>query len=221
MRILLVEDDHMIGEVVEQELQEQHFAVDWVKDGNSATLAADTHHYEVVLLDLGLPQKHGFDVLRHLRDNGNHAGVIIMTAQDATEDKIKGLDLGADDYLIKPFEMGELIARIKAVARRKAGHSGPIYSNGVISLNPATHETDVNGESIRMTAREFSVLQALLQRPGTILSRSDLEERIYGWHQEVESNVIEFIISSLRKKLGCKTYIINVRGVGWMVSKNG
>jgi len=144
-----------------------------------------------------------------------------MTAQDATEDKIKGLDLGADDYLIKPFEMGELIARIKAVARRKAGHSGPIYSNGVISLNPATHETDVNGESIRLTAREFSVLQALLQRPGTILSRSDLEERIYGWHQEVESNVIEFIISSLRKKLGCKTYIINVRGVGWMVSKNG
>ncbi len=221
MRILLVEDDHMIGEVVEQELQEQHFAVDWVKDGQSAILAADTHHYEVVPLDLGLPQKHGFDVLRHLRGNGNNAGVIIMTAQDATEDKIKGLDLGADDYLIKPFEMGELIARIKAVARRKAGHSGPIYSNGVISLNPATHETDVNGESIRLTAREFSVLQALLQRPGTILSRSDLEERIYGWHQEVESNVIEFIISSLRKKLGCKTHIINVRGVGWMVSKNG
>lgn len=219
MRILLVEDDQMIGEVVELALKEQHFAVDWISDGVGAQLAIDTHEYDVVLLDLGLPKKHGFEVLRYIRDKGDPVGVIIVTAQDATEDRIKGLDLGADDYLIKPFELGELNARIRAVVRRKSGHSGPVYSNGVITLNPNTHQVDVRGKPINLTARELSLLQALLQRPGRLLSRADLEAKMYGWEQEVESNVVEFIISSLRKKLGQKELIINVRGVGWMVSK--
>ncbi len=219
MRILLVEDDRMIGEAVACALKEAKYAVDWVRDGVSAVSASAIQDYDLMLLDLGLPRLHGFEVLKTVRYKNNAVSVIILTAQDETSDRIKGLDLGADDYLVKPFEMGELLARMRAVSRRKGGSASPLLTNGMITLDPVSHEVTVNEHSILLSGREFALLQALLMRPGAILSRSDLEERIYGWNEEIESNVIEFMISSLRKKLGSKDLIKNVRGVGWMVSK--
>jgi len=219
MRVLLVEDDRMIGEAVEQALKDAKYAVDWVRDGLTAVNTIEHQSYDLVLLDLGLPKKDGFDVLRTIRGRGNSVSLLIMTARDATHDRIQGLDLGADDYVVKPFEMGELLARMRAVSRRKGGTAGPILTNGIITLDPVTHEATANGNTITLTGREFTVLQALLMRPGAILSRTELEDRIYGWNEEIESNVVEFMISSLRKKLGSKDVIKNVRGVGWMVSK--
>lgn len=219
MRVLLVEDDRMIGEAVEQALKDAKYAVDWVRDGLTAVNTIEHQIYDLVLLDLGLPKKDGFEVLRTIRGRGNSVSLLIMTARDATHDRIQGLDLGADDYIVKPFEMGELLARMRAVSRRKGGTAGPILTNGIITLDPVTHEATANGNTITLTGREFTVLQALLMRPGAILSRTELEDRIYGWNEEIESNVVEFMISSLRKKLGSKDLIKNIRGVGWMVSK--
>lgn len=217
MRVLLVEDDRMIGAAVEQALKDAAYAVDWVADGETAVQAAEAETYEVALLDLGLPGTDGREVLRRLRALGRRLPVIIVTARDAIDDRIDGLDLGADDYLVKPFEIRELLARMRAVLRRQAG-SSPILSNGKISLDPATREASYSGQISFLTAREFALLQALLARPGAILSRSDLERQIYGWNQEVESNAIEFLIHAIRKKLGA-TAIRNVRGVGWMVDR--
>ena len=218
MRVLLVEDDRMIGEAVEQSLKDASYAVDWVRDGAAASAALDSQSYGVVLLDLGLPKKDGLEVLRTTRLRDNSVPVLVITARDAVEDRILGLDSGADDYVLKPFEMGELLARMRAVIRRKGGASGPVFSNGVMTLDPATREVTSNGATTRLSAREFSMLQAFLIRPGAILSRGELEDRIYGWGEEVESNAVEFLIHSLRKKLGSDA-IKNVRGVGWMVSK--
>lgn len=218
MRVLLVEDDRMIGEAVEQALKDASYAVDWVRDGAAASAALDSQSYGVVLLDLGLPKKDGLEVLRTTRLRDNSVPVLVITARDAVEDRILGLDSGADDYVLKPFEMGELLARMRAVIRRKGGASGPVFSNGVMTLDPATREVTSNGATTRLSAREFSMLQAFLIRPGAILSRGELEDRIYGWGEEVESNAVEFLIHSLRKKLGSDA-IKNVRGVGWMVSK--
>ena len=160
------------------------------------------------------------DVLRDLRGAGQTMPVIILTARDGLDDRVTGLDSGADDYVLKPFEITEVFARLRAVIRRKGGQPDPILSNGTIALDPATHEAQVNrGDVVRLTAREFALLQALLVRPGAILSRHQLEDRIYGWNEEVESNAVEFLIHSLRKKLGSDS-IKNVRGVGWMVAKN-
>jgi two-component system, OmpR family, response regulator len=217
MRVLLVEDDRMIGAAVEQALKDAAYAVDWVTDGEAAIQAAQTETYELALLDLGLPAADGREVLRRLRGLGRPLPVIIVTARDAIDDRIDGLDLGADDYLVKPFEIRELLARMRAVLRRQAG-SSPILGNGQISLDPATREVSFSGETSLLTAREFALLQALLVRPGAILSRSDLERQIYGWNQEVESNAIEFLIHAIRKKLGA-TAIRNVRGIGWMVDR--
>ncbi len=218
MRILLVEDDRMIGEAIESALQDATYAVDWVRDGVAASIAAESQHYDAILLDLGLPKKDGIGVLEALRAKDNLIPVLIITARDAVEDRIKGLDAGADDYVLKPFDMAELLARMRAVLRRKSGTSGPVMSNGVIFLDPTTREATVNGVVIRLSAREFSLLHTLMVRPGAILSRSDLEDRLYGWNEEVESNAVEFLIHALRKKLG-NGAIKNVRGVGWMVSK--
>jgi two-component system OmpR family response regulator len=217
MRVLLVEDDRMIGSAVEQALKDAAYAVDWVTDGETAIQATQTETYELALLDLGLPAADGREVLRRLRGLGRRLPVIIVTARDAIDDRIDGLDLGADDYLVKPFEIRELLARMRAVLRRQAG-SSPILGNGQISLDPATREASFSGETSLLTAREFALLQALLVRPGAILSRSDLERQIYGWNQEVESNAIEFLIHAIRKKLGA-TAIRNVRGIGWMVDR--
>ncbi|MGE9553691.1 response regulator [Erwinia amylovora] len=221
MRVLLVEDDAMIGEAVRDALKEQSYAVDWVKNGSEATATLDVQSYDLVLLDLGLPGRDGFSVLSSLRSRGNEVPLLIMTARDALEDRLRGLDSGADDYVVKPFEMRELLARIRAVLRRKGGMSGPVLSNGIISLDPASHEAfDVEkGEAHRLSNREFALLQALLIRPGTLLSRSELEEKIYCWGEEIESNAVEFFIHALRKKFGTDV-IKNVRGVGWMVSRN-
>ncbi len=216
MRVLLVEDDRMIGAAVMQALKDAAYAVDWVTDGETALEAAEAESYDVALLDLVLPQTDGQEVLRRLRRIGRRLPVIIVTARDGIEDRIDGLDLGADDYLVKPFEIRELLARMRAVLRREGSGSSALLSNGKISLNPATREATFLGETSLLTAREFAVLQALLTRPGAILSRSDLERHIYGWNEEVESNAVEFLIHTIRKKLGALA-IRNVRGVGWMV----
>ncbi len=218
MRVLLVEDDRMIGEAVAQALKDAGYAVDWVRDGQAALGTIEIQNYDVVLLDLGLPRRDGLTVLRSIRARGNPVPVLVITARDGVDDRIQGLDSGADDYVLKPFEMRELLARMRAVIRRKGGVAGPVLSNGVLALDPSTHEASVNGESTPLSKREYSLLQALMARPGAILSRSELEDRIYGWGEEVESNAVEFLIHSLRRKLGSRA-IKNVRGVGWMVSK--
>ncbi|MBV2180236.1 MAG: response regulator transcription factor [Castellaniella sp.] len=221
MRVLLVEDDSMIGEAVQDALKEAAYAVDWVSDGLAALSATDTQRYDLILLDLGLPGKDGQDVLRAIRAHGNPVPLVILTARDALGDRLRGLDGGADDYLVKPFEMDELLARMRAVLRRKEGNAAPVLGNGVLTLDPETREAAVGDCSpVRLTGREFALLRALLARPGAILSRADLEDRIYGWGEEVESNAIEYIIHALRKKLG-NDVIENVRGLGWMVSKSG
>ncbi len=218
MRVLLVEDDRMIGEAVAQALKDASYAVDWVRDGQTALTTLETLPYGIVLLDLGLPMKDGFEVLRTIRAKKIPVPLLVITARDGLEDRIRGLDSGADDYVIKPFEMAELLARMRAVVRRKAGASGPVMTNGSLSLDPATREANLNGQPTRLSSREFSLLHALMVRPGAILSRAELEDRIYGWNEEVESNAVEFLIHALRKKLGSDA-IKNVRGVGWMVSK--
>lgn len=218
MRVLLIEDDRMVGAAIGQALKDAAYAVDWVTDGELAIQVAETETYELALLDLGLPSMDGRAVLRRLRSKGSRLPVIVITARDGIDDRIEGLDLGADDYLVKPFESRELMARIRAVLRRKAGNSSPILSNGTLSLDPATRVASLLGESSVLTAREFALLQALLVHPGSILSRSDIERQVYGWNEEVESNAIEFLIHAIRKKLGALS-IRNVRGVGWMVDR--
>lgn len=219
MRILLIEDDQMIGESVAESLKDSGYAVDWVKDGDSGLTAISCQDYDLLLLDLGLPRKDGIDVLKNVRQQKHSFPVIILTARDAVEDRITGLDAGADDYLVKPFALGELNARMRAVLRRQSTNSGPQLTNGIISLDPVTREACLTGAvPIRLSAREFALLQALLVRPGAILSRGELEEKIYAWGDEVESNAIEFFIHSLRKKFG-SSIIKNVRGLGWMVVK--
>ncbi len=218
MRVLLVEDDRMIGEAVERALREAAYATDWVRDGAMAMTAMDTHVYDLVLLDLGLPRRDGHEVLAYLRSKQDKAGVLIVTARDELDERLRGLDGGADDYVVKPFEMTELLARMRAVVRRRSGAAHPIMGIGVLTLDPATREVKFKGVSTTLTAREFALMQALMIRPGAILSRRELEDRIYGWNEEVESNAVEFLIHALRKRLG-SAVIKNVRGVGWMVSR--
>lgn len=220
MRVLLVEDDAMIGEAIQGALKDASYAADWVKNGQSALTTLGCQHYDLVLLDLGLPGKDGLEVLASIRARDNPVPMIIITARDTLDDRLRGLDGGADDYLPKPFAMAELLARMRAVLRRKGGSATPVLGNGVVSLDPATREAAVNGSPpLQLSSREFALLQALLLRPGAILSRKELEDRIYGWGEEVESNAVEFLIHALRRKLGAEV-IKNVRGVGWLVSKN-
>ncbi|MGY6258687.1 response regulator transcription factor [Paraburkholderia caledonica] len=219
MRVLLVEDDPMIGDAIQGALKDASYAADWVKDGQSALTTLGCQHYDLVLLDLGLPGKDGLEVLASIRAKDNPIPMLVITARDSLDDRLRGLDGGADDYVSKPFQMAELLARMRAVLRRKGGAAAPVLSNGAVSLDPATKEATVNGGSaVQLSNREFSLLQSLLVRPGAILSRSELEDRLYGWGEEVESNAVEYLIHALRRKLGSEV-IKNVRGVGWMVSK--
>ena len=220
MRILLVEDDPMIGDAIQGALTDASYAADWVKNGLKALSALETQRYDMVLLDLGLPGKDGFEVLASIRARNNPVPLLILTARDSLDDRLRGLDGGADDYLLKPFDMAELLARMRAVLRRKDGNALPLLSNGVVSLDPVSKLATTESQAgVALSSREFALLQALLMRPGAILSRSELEDRLYGWGNEVESNAIEFLIHSVRRKLG--SHIIkNVRGMGWMVSKN-
>jgi len=218
MRILLVEDDPMIGEAVSVALRDAAYAVDWVRDGEIAGSVLEDGDHQAMLLDLGLPGRDGLQVLQRLRQGRSRIPVIVITARDAVEERIQGLDLGADDYLTKPFDVNELLARLRAVVRRQGGQAAPLLTNGRVSLNPATGEAS-NGEiSVALSARELALLHTLLLHPGRIFSRADLETHLYGWDQEVESNAIDFLIHGVRKKLGAGV-IKNVRGAGWLVER--
>ncbi|SFB11859.1 two-component system, OmpR family, response regulator [Collimonas sp. OK607] len=218
MRLLLVEDDLMVGEAVRKGLRQDGFAVDWVQDGAAALSALAQEDYQLLLLDLGLPKKNGLEVLKSLRAGGNRIPVLILTARDAVSDRVAGLDGGADDYLVKPFDLEELAARIRALLRRQSGRAEPLIELGQLTLNPATHEVLLEGRQVNLSAREFALLRAFLDRPGVVLSRAQLEEKMYGWDDSIESNAVEVYIHALRKKLG-SNFIKNVRGIGYMVAK--
>ncbi len=219
MRVLLVEDDELIGGAIREALSDASMSVDWVQDGRAALAAASDDVHALVLLDLGLPKQDGLSVLRALRQKRASIPVIIITARDALEDRVAGLDLGADDYLVKPFPVDELMARMRAVLRRHHGSANPILGNETIELDPVSRIASRDGKEHTLSAREYAVLHALILRPGQILSRSELEDRVYGWNEEVASNAIEFLIHAIRKKLG-QDAIKNVRGLGWMVPKS-
>ncbi len=225
MRVLLVEDDAMIGASVRAGLRQDGFAIDWVSDGRAAETALAVGGgqvpYDVVLLDLGLPKKDGLDVLRGLRAKGRDVPVLIMTARDAVADRVAGLDAGADDYLVKPFDLDELAARVRALVRRRSGRADALvrhaYGEHVVTLDPARREVRRDDAPVTLSAREFAVLEALLERPGAVLSRAQLEDKVYGWDEEPGSNTIEVYVHGLRRKLGADL-IRNVRGVGYAVA---
>ena len=218
MRLLLVEDDTMIGESVLDLLRDEGYAVDWVKDGEVALSVLADESYDLIILDLGLPKCDGLTVLRTLRDRKNRTPVLVATARDAIAQRIEGLDTGADDYIVKPYDMGEVLARIRSLVRRSVGRAEPVYEFAGVSIDPATHELKVDGQAVVVSAREWAILEMLLARPGVVLSRKQLEERLYSWKDGVNSNAIEVHIHSLRKKIGAEL-IQNVRGVGYMISK--
>jgi two-component system OmpR family response regulator len=220
MRILLVEDDPMIGEAVAIALKDAAYAVDWVRDGAAASGALEHGEHQAVLLDLGLPKRDGLEVLRRLRRAGNAITVIVITARDGVDERILGLDIGADDYLVKPFDVKELLARLRAVARRQGGQAVPVLTNGQVTLDPATREASRGEATVVLSPREFALLHALLLHPGRIFSRTELETRLYGWNEEVESNAVDFLIHGVRRKLGAGV-IKNVRGAGWRVERPG
>ena len=206
----------MIGEAIRSGLKRDGFTVDWVYDGESASQVLRSEEFDLLLLDLGLPRKSGLEVLTAVRSRGLEIPVLIITARDAVSDRVQGLDAGADDYLVKPFDLDELAARIRALLRRKSGRRAPAVEHLGVTLNPATHGVTRDGREIALSPKEFALLQLLMERPGTILSRARLEERLYGWGEEVESNALEVHIHGLRRKLGAD-YILNVRGVGYRV----
>ena len=220
MRVLLAEDDVMIGRAMQSALTEAAYAVDWVQDGGQAQTSLATQHYDCVVLDLGLPGRDGLEVLQNFRLGNKHTPVIIVSARDAVAMRLQGLDSGADDYVIKPFAMAELLARMRAVLRRQNGQAAPDLGNGALSLNLQNKQVTLQatGQSLALSQREYALLHALLLRPGAILSRADLEDRLYPWGQEVQSNAVEYLIHALRRKIGAE-HIVNVRGLGWTISK--
>ena len=218
MRLLLAEDDSMIGESITEALISENYAVDWVRDGRAAELALDNGVYDLLLLDLGLPKKQGLSILNDYRKRGGMLPILVITARDSTANRVEGLDAGADDYLIKPFELEELFARVRALLRRQSGRADPLITYGDLTLNPASHEVIFRNQLLNMSAKEFCLLHALLAQPERVLSLAQLEEKLYGWDQEVDSNAIEVYIHRLRKKLG-NDFIRNVRGVGYKVGK--
>ncbi len=220
MRALLIEDDPMIGNSLFLALSEEGMGVNWITDGINGLQAAESGEHQIVLLDLGLPGKSGFEVLRTLRTNGCRTPLLIITAKDEMNDVVSGLDLGADDYLVKPFGVGELIARIHAVMRRNGPDALACMGNGEITVSLSSHKMSYRGKTILLTAREFSLMCALLEYPGRILSRSQIEQCVYRDNEEIESNAVDVLIHSLRKKFD-KEVIRNVRGLGWMVVRPG
>ncbi|MDR5757150.1 response regulator transcription factor [Caballeronia sp. LZ035] len=218
MRVLLVEDGHRADESMHPALKGYGYVVDLVHDGKTALVSMSTHVYDAILLDAASPGPGALDVLRMVRRAGGHVPVIVMTTRGATAERIRALNEGADDCLGKPFDMLELDARLHALMRRLGARSAALLTNGVLTLNPATREARSDAAPTRLSSREFALLQALMMQPGAILSRADLEDYIYGWTDEVESNAVEFLIHTVRKKLGAEV-IRNVRGVGWMVSR--
>jgi DNA-binding response OmpR family regulator len=216
MRVLLVEDDEMIGESLREALRRQGFAADWVRDGRAADAVLASERFDAVLLDLGLPQRGGLEVLKAMRERGNATPVLVLTARDTLIDKVAGLDAGADDYLVKPFELDELLARLRALVRRSAGRASATLEVADLRLDPATREVSRGGRAVLLSAREFALLQVLMERPGAIMSRAQLEDRMYGWGEELESNAISVYVHQLRRKLG-DDLLHTVRGVGYYV----
>ena len=218
MRVLLVEDDAMIGEAVLDVLRAEHYAVDWVRDGAMAETALRSQSYDLVLLDLGLPRRDGLEVLRSLRARHATVPVLVATARDAVGDRVAGLDAGADDYVVKPYDTDELLARVRALIRRSAGRGEPVFSHKGVTLNPATREAAVAGQPVMLSAREWAVLEPMLARPGVVFSRTQLEEKLYGWKDDINSNAVEVYVHGLRKKLGSEL-IQTVRGLGYVVPR--
>ncbi len=216
MRLLLVEDDPMIGESLVDGLHGESYAVDWVRDGREAGLALDGFGYDLMLLDLGLPGMQGMDVLRAARQRGADLPVLIITARDGTPARVAGLDAGADDYLVKPFDLDELLARLRALLRRRSGRTRSVIGHGGVMLDLASHEATFDGVPVKLARREFSVLRALLDIPGKVITKSQFEEKLYGWDSEVESNTVDVYIYQLRKKFGAR-FIQTVRGVGYKI----
>lgn len=216
MRLLLVEDDTMIGEAVVDLLRAEQYAVDWVRDGEMAETALRSQTYDLVLLDLGLPRRDGLSVLRAMRTRKVRLPVLITTARDSVQQRIEGLDAGADDYLLKPYDLTELLARIRALLRRASGRAEPVYAHRNVTINPVTREVTLDGNPVTISAREWAVLEPLIAHPGLVLSRSQLEEKLYGWKDDISSNAVEVYVHGLRKKLGA-TLIQNIRGVGYLV----
>lgn len=218
MRILLVEDDSMIGASVQTLLQQEGFAVDWVRDGVAADAALTGHAFDLLLLDLGLPRQEGLSVLAQLRARRDAMPVLILSARDTVADRVKGLNTGADDYLVKPFDLDELLARIHALLRRQAGRADPLIHLDSLVIDPIAKAVTQNGTPVALSAREYALLLALANHPGAVFSITQLQEKIYGWDDEVGSNTVEVYIHSLRKKLGSQL-IRNIRGVGYMIPK--
>lgn len=219
MKILLIEDDQMIGSSLSQTLKTTGYALNWCQDAKSGLLAIQSEPYSLILLDLGLPDFSGLELLKHIRAGKNQTPVLILTARDGLDDRVAGLNAGADDYLVKPFALLELEARVRALLRRSSGNASPELSNGELRLNTETKVLLHAGNSFSLAAREYAVIHALLETPGKVWSRSELEGRIYGWDEEVESNAVEFHIHQLRKKIGAEA-IINIRGMGYRVKKS-
>ncbi len=216
MRLLLIEDDPMIGRAIRRGLGDEGFGVDWVQDGTAAEAACRQPGYDAAILDLGLPGKDGLQLLQQIRRDGSTLPVIVVTARDAVPDRIRGLDCGADDYLGKPFDLNELAARVRALIRRRSGRAAPQLEHAGVMLDPATREASLRGKPLNLSAREFAVLEILLSRPGVILSRAQIEDKLYGWGGQIGSNAVEVHIHLLRRKLG-QDFIRNVRGVGYTV----
>ncbi|RQH02166.1 response regulator [Paraburkholderia dinghuensis] len=218
MRLLLVEDDEMIAEPVLESLRREGYAIDWARDGREAELSLGHGVYDLVLLDLGLPKKDGIDVLNGYRNRGGEAPIIILTARDAVTDRIGGLDAGADDYLVKPFDLDELAARARALLRRRVGQKQPVYTHGDLALDPASHTVTLAGTTVPLVPREFALLHILIEEPTRVFTKAELEDRLYGWGEEVGSNTIEVHVHSLRRKLGAEQ-IVTVRGVGYRLKR--
>lgn len=219
MRMLLIEDDALLGDGIRAGLKQAGFAVDWVQDGRAGQRALEVEEYALMVLDLGLPKLSGMELLSWLRGRGSRLPVLILTARDMVADRIDGLNSGADDYLIKPFDLDELIARLHALLRRSSGQVTPILRHGDIELDLAAHQVRKHGQKIDLSAREFALLHELLQHTGRVQSREQLEQRLYGWGEEVESNSVEVHVHHLRKKLG-GDLIRTLRGVGYVIDKS-
>ena len=216
MRVLLVEDDALLGEGLYTGLKQDGYAVDWMQDGDSAEVALNVEHFDILILDLGLPKQDGLQVLQKLRSKDDPIPVLILTARDSLDDRIKGLDIGADDYMVKPFDLEELNARMRALLRRSAGRAVPQLVHGNLTLDPAAHEVHCNGVAVDLPPKEFALLQALLESVGRVISKTKLQETLYSWEQDVASNTLEVHIHHLRKKLG-SDFIRTIRGVGYII----
>jgi DNA-binding response OmpR family regulator len=219
MRILLVEDDALLGDALQAGLKQAGHAVDWTRDGIGADTALATEDYAAVVLDLGLPRMSGLEVLRKLRAQKRTLPVLILTARDTVDDRIKGLDAGADDYLVKPCDLGELNARLRALLRRAGGQPAPVLAASGITLDPATHAVAYHGKPVELAAKEYALLLALMQQPGRALSRPQLEQHLYAWGDEIGSNAVEVYIHHLRRKLDAEA-IRTLRGIGYVIAKD-